>query len=510
LGFLLLDNNSKNVIACAIIYGGNKEPIETSLLKEEIIRFIKGSMDRNFDKLDKMENMNWTMVNIIKYACEMLLNESECFDVALQCNNGELVKCHKIFLKYLNCFGYFQDFIYKNDVETINVNMSANGIKCILQYLYCGTINTYISDNSMELLISVNNIGIMKQGNNVLTNDNFVSQLCRDHIISNLQKTINGLFQKYDFINFCDMIRQVVDIFELQKDSNSEIFLGCVSKWLNNNREKYDAHIVRKSYLFNKLIGTSIGHKIIIDWLDFDMFPLIVNSENQHELTELVICNADLDKMHSVIEAMYKVTKKCDYRTMAKLPISFFDTDIYKKGNIEFKINFIIIHKKYELLNEITDLDYKQNLKIIRNLDIINSCESLFVKTFIKSINEIARYVGHISKKINDHQEKNIIILNYFPLKFYYCAYIGFIDDIINDNTLCMYIKHNTFFVPIKKGTKLLVGQNVLEVDKMFNDGMEEQIIGAFVNVNNKYTVTFVNSPVANVIKYCSVCVILF
>lgn len=442
-------------------------------LEKEIITKINLEKQRQLEDLS-LDSEPTNLRNIIQKVCSSILTNSDCFDVVIQCKNGQF-NCHKIILKYISSFGYFQDFTDNLGIVELKVDTYIEFIKCIMEYLYCANL-IIIEPRLIELLIQVDFFGLLT---NNLEDDNWLIKTIMMKISKRITRLLDFLFENYNFEQFMNIVRMAYTIIDknikkIGLDWNLQNNLGS---WFKNNYGKYDLEVVKKSVLFEKLVTTPFGQQIIIETLDFNKFPLVVNDGNCEKLLNIIF-KAEPENMYDIIMQMNGSGNCNNYIFMQyanKFPISILDSKMYHENNdISFKISLICKFKKYELLNGFVNLDDDQNRKILRINDIFHSnTNDLCYKILQSSLDAQSGYFRHINHLTTMKQKilANIIITNYYPLKFYYCVRVGTIISTIFEDTkygLKISLDTDAYFVPITKGTKLLVQNNIMEIDQMF------------------------------------------
>jgi hypothetical protein len=433
-------------------------------LEKEIVSHINVAIQKCLEKLP-IDIVKINPSDIIVDIGEMILKDSKCFDIVLKCIGGE-IKCHKIFLKHMSMFGYLQDFSDNSDITFLDINIDFNHMFYIMLYVYTNNfpLNKYVINNCIEILITVNFCGLLKTNND---NDDTVIKILVNHFIVEAKTILDSTFKKYEFGKFCDMTRLVIDIAE----KNGLRTKNSIGYWLSENVSVIDIQCVKDTGLFEKLETTSFYEKFVIGRLDYDNFYVIVNKDNHPQLTNLLIKN-EPNVMFEVLVKMFSKIGKFARGTIDCVPVTVFDSVMYECLNDNEKLQLILEYDNFELLNDLTKLSSEQNIKILRNKKVITSCKSGIGQYIIKSVliksNKSVEYMNSIS----DYMKlEYIIITNYYPLKFYYCVYVGSILDIVQlDRHKGITLSFSTVAqnLILKKGTELLLPTGTYEIDKIF------------------------------------------
>lgn len=447
-------------------------------LQKEIITKI----DQEKQNILKCLTLNPILIGlktIIVNVAKILLTNSDNFDVVLQCKGGQL-KCHKIFLRYMSSFGYFQDFTDKDDMIVLDIDSDIFIVKCVTEYLYTRTFDE--NNSSFELLIQTNFFGLLKYAS--YDNDNTLLGLIEAHIVRNCESIMDSTIKKYNFEQFCVIIGIVCEIFEEGK--LFEIKYKIV-KWFCDNIELYNIHMLKKSVLFEKLMATG-NKQLLIKTLDFDNFHTIISADNCHQLFDLVFRN-EPDNMYNIIFDMYYkslnfISQKYDFADTitSKCTSNIFDLEVYHKFDDNFKFLLIKKFKKYDLINDLVDMDYRVNYYALLVPEVINSNNNIIAHNIIdKYAQYAATYIRHIKQPsvIRDGHGLNLIILNYIPLKYCYCVYVGSIMEIkvpFNPMCICINLDSDMEHHPIKKGMRLIIKNDIVTIRKMVtNDELETE-----------------------------------
>ena len=239
-----------------------------------------------------------------------------------------------------------------------------------------------------------------------------------------------------------------------------------------------------------------MGQEIIIETLDFEKFPLIVNSYNHEKLTK-VICNNNPPSLYEILGDMAKKNRGTYSDVTSRLlPISVFDTEFYKNLDHNVKFDLITLYNKYELYNELINLSYKQAKIILLNPIILQSNNSIFVRKAIKGCcNAYNKTILHIlSNEYKNTVFTNgnyLIITNFFPLKTYYCIRIGYIRSVIDGKTVMIDFEGAQLDWVIKRGSRLINGQQIMVIDQLFDDDVEEEVMTFVFVTTVKCKITF-------------------
>lgn len=444
-------------------------------LQKEIITKI----DQEKQNILKCLTLNPILIGlktIIVNVAKILLTNSDNFDVILHCKGGQL-KCHNIFLKYLSSFGYFQDFTAKDDMIVLDIDSDIFNVKCVTEYLYTRTFDE--NNSSFELLIQTNFFGLLKYAS--YDNDNTLLELIEVHIVRNCESIMDSTIKKYNFEQFCDIIGIVCGIFEEGKLFEIKY---TIVKWFCNNIELYNIHMLKKSVLFEKLMTTD-SKQLIIKTLDFDNFHTIINRDNYQKLFDLVFSN-EPDNMYDIIFDMYHkslefMSQKYEFadNITRKCTGDIFDLDVYHKFDDNFKFFLIKKFKKYDLINDLVDMDYKGNYHILLVPEVINSNNNIVGRNIIgRYAKHVSTYIRHIKQPsvIKGSYGVNLIMLNYIPLKYCYCVYVGSIKVPFNPTGICINLDSDMEHLPIKRGMRLIIKNDIVTIRKMVtNDELETE-----------------------------------
>ncbi len=272
-------------------------------LEKEIISNINETL-REIIVNTKTSEIQLNINNVIKNISLKIMNNSKYFDITIHCEGSD-IKFHKIFLKYVSLFVQLQDFIdIDNNNQILNVNTNFNIMLCIKYYLYTGNLqmNEYLNKNCLELLIQIDYFGVLKNKNDILTEDNNLIILIGTYFENNSKLILDNTFKNYNFELFCDIIRQICDILE----NNKLYILHKITNWFKENIQTYDMLKFIESYIFeHKLSKTLFGQKLIIDSLNFNKFHLIVNKTNHLQLILILLKNEPIN-MNTIINDISK------------------------------------------------------------------------------------------------------------------------------------------------------------------------------------------------------------
>ncbi len=468
----------------------------------ELDKEITTNVDSALKKLvvdTKLNNINISINDIIKNISLDIMTNSKCFDTILRCKNYD-IKIHGIFLKCISSFGQMRDFndgmSKESDIKIININdnFNFNDMLCVKKYLYTGKLeeNEYIVDNCFELLIQIDYFGLLNfaldENNNPIIDNNLI-KLLSSFIEINYNKRLDFTFKKFNFDTFCNVIRQVCDILV----NNKIDIMSKIATWFNDNMALYNDSELVCSCLFEKhLVKTSIGKTLVIKHLLFDKFDLITKSENQLELTNLILEHEPPNMFTILLEMAYK----CDNKLvrLIDLPITIFQDDLYKRLTDGGRYGLIIKYKKYELLNNLSKLDENSIMGILKIPEIINSITNKtclnIIKTTYNSKNISCRHIKDILY-YNPNFLKHILITSYLPLQFYHCITIGVIKQITtHKDKIKLDVSLNTkaYDTVIRPQMKILIPGNsnneTYEIARIFSTNLNGEKIEEFIIIN--------------------------